>query len=651
MNGEYANFGHPQQWPFPSPNHTPNSAGVSGPPQYQGPVQNAEGHFANAWCTPDLSGTQTPAGTPITQKFPGPHHGGYQLQTPVTPQDPGHQHTHPPATSVPQTAQNTAAPGPDPDATPRASSKAQSKGQLLRQNGMDPYQVQTPPPTRDPSGQRRQYNAQTMMIQQQTPSHPTSDMLSTPGYANFNMQQQHQLQQTPTIVTPQNNFSTYNFSSADFQFAHAGPMSAPPVPNRQFMWDQSPAPHGFMHYPQSAVHHNNFAPSIPVSPTFVGWPAANPSPMEAPGNFQNFNTPFSSQDAAGGADFWMSSNTNSQPQQPQQPQHPQQPQQPQHPHQLHQPPPPVMQSQILSSNVPTPGLDPSAMQNFAPPMSLHQLPITRTPMTQSIPPKAPEQPHPKVTPKEKESAKKSRLGPKTPAAQSVPPRPVLQRSVTDGGPRASQRNSREIPIATLQPADPVPRRSSPLKRSSQMNLAAIPETSAKKPRIRTRLVIDENGRATTIQVNEDDDSIPQQKTLMSSWADDDTSEDDDDVPIISARNSFVVAPSESFSVSRKHSRNVSDDMGPSSVKRPLSRQLSSASLASLNQRLQQTPLASKHNKDMRRTSGSSFGGVVDSSSSSRRVSVDVPADAQAALRRVMDDRKSRQGTPRSLWPA
>jgi hypothetical protein len=135
-------------------------------------------------------------------------------------------------------------------------------------------------------------------------------------------------------------------------------------------------------------------------------------------------------------------------------------------------------------------------------------------------------------------------------------RPGVQRSNTDSGFRRSRPLSMDSrssgpPLAS----QPIPRRSSPLKRQSGGSLMAIPEIR----RPRTRLVIDEDGRARTETVVIEEGAKPDSRRNSRNeirlqypglWNEDDSDSEADDKQVMSRNPSFAI-PSHRPS---KHSR-------------------------------------------------------------------------------------------------
>lgn len=126
-------------------------------------------------------------------------------------------------------------------------------------------------------------------------------------------------------------------------------------------------------------------------------------------------------------------------------------------------------------------------------------------------------------------------------------RPGLQRSNTDGGFTKNRTLSIDSRFSAPAAAAIVPRRMSPLKRSNGASLKSIPEMR----RPRTRLIIDETGRARTETVAVDEEDTPKQsrqplntdmrRQYPGLWEEGESeSEDDEPAPTISRNPSFNV---------------------------------------------------------------------------------------------------------------
>jgi hypothetical protein len=198
-------------------------------------------------------------------------------------------------------------------------------------------------------------------------------------------------------------------------------------------------------------------------------------------------------------------------------------------------------------------------------------------------------------------------------------------------------------------ASTIPRRSSPLKRGSGGSLKPIPEIR----RPRTRLFIDETGRARTETISAEDNeetprNIPQssQQDLRHQYPglyeeDDSESEEDEPAPIISRNNSFVVPQPERRAV--KHARTDSGGLERSNsfkMARPASRP--SPDKASFGMRPVRKPVGDNASRRF---------SMIDAPSSmdyprqsEDQQTADSPGDALGALKKVVAGRQQRIGT-------
>ena len=405
-----------------------------------------------------------------------------------------------------------------------------------------------------------------------------------------------QMQAHPPFHTP-NQHPSMQFSADVFHYPPSGPTSAPPVPNARFSWDQSPQ----IGFPSGVMNgQHTFAGNNSVSPGLV-WPSNNPSPVHLQGGFQQ---PVPMAPPQQNIDFWMSSQPSNSG--------------------------PVGFSQNPSFSSPPSGLNPNILFSFSgAPQTINPSTMNSGHPASDPAGRQPYEHQARESNRERELAKQSRQVRPTAAgsATTLQPRPGLHRSNTDCGPRRNVDRSMES--VTAPPAEPILRKASPVKRHSQAGLSSIPE--AGRPRLRTRLVVDETGTART--QTEPSSDPDEEVTRSRSFFDDDDSDDDFALP--SQRNSFAF-PSD-LPRAQKHARIDSDPDRFEVSKRPLS----SASLASITSRLQVTPIGAKSG-DYRRSSMGSFISN-DGDNFGSRASTDSPSDAQAALKELVKDRKQRQG--------
>jgi hypothetical protein len=482
---------------------------------------------------------------------------------------------------------------------------------------MDSFQMQTPPPTRDSSTRRDFHNGQQDASNAHGGVH--QGLVATPV-----RQVMPNTQQTPQFQTPY-QYSQLQFSPEMFQYPAGGPQSAPPGTHARYPWDDSPTVVPFGHSNMMNAHQNPFDPNTLVpNPAFSEW-AHHTSPLQQQAQFQQ-QVPVSTNQTNDSQDFWTASAAN------------------------------TRTAESFSHNdsfvSTTSGVNPSMLFSFSSPLQTINPTSVRSQLGQRqvVEPgsRQPYEHQTKESIREKELAKKVRQPhSRTSTASSslsfqAPIRPGLQRSNTDSGFRRGQTRAVDSQKG-FQPLESIPRRASPLKRMSQTSLTAIPETV--RPRPRTRLVVDASGRARTEVVPAENGSHDDNKKSFGLWDDDDDT--DEDIAITSQRNSFAY-PSESLRRRpSKHARVDSDSERHDILTRPVS----SASINSLASRLESTPIGKRATGDVafRRFSAGSFGGSLtgDNRSPSKDSNATMDAasyDAQAALKKVVQDRARRQGS-------
>jgi hypothetical protein len=469
--------------------------------------------------------------------------------------------------------------------------------------------MQTPPPTRDATSRRSlqqsagQGFATPATVIQRTPTQATTDAF---------------LDQTPF------GFGNVQFTPDMTQFPMAAPMSAPPMPHSRLFWD-----------PQ----HNSAQMDLdmPMADPF------GPTPHKVEQNFdwQTFSTP---------------APTRMQPQ-PLQTSF----------HGMSSPGPVSSfatnymagaQSSRPSSFVSTSGVDPNMLFSFSSSgmhNSFGNMPLQRS---QSVSSRQPYETQARDSQREKEAAKKarsqhSRSNTNSSSGSVENVRPALQRSNTDGGFRKSRPNSMESRISIPAVASTIPRRSSPLKRQSGASLTSIPELR----RPRTRLFIDETGRARTETVPiEDEDETPKdtRKTSQTDlrrqypglWEEDDTESDDDEpAPVVSlSRNTSFNMPQPQRRAS-KHARSDSGGLERSnSFKMP--RPSSRTSFGTSDKTSFETvrPIKKAIENASRRSSMMDFPASFENLKEAEdHLMPDSPGDALGALKKVVAGRQQRIG--------
>jgi hypothetical protein len=407
---------------------------------------------------------------------------------------------------------------------------------------MDFSQMQTPPPTRDANSRRRiQQSGGHDFATPATVIHRTPNQVPT-AEALFN--------QTPF------GFTDMQFSPSMMPFSNIGPMSAPPMPQSRLFWDQP--------NDESQMDLDLPMGGDPFGPT--------PHKVEQNFNWQTFSTPVA---------------------------HPVHSQSFQGLHGMSSPAPAgSFNASIMGeSSYSQPGsfvatsvsVDPNMLFSFSNP----EMDVSFGSMPQvaigNVDHRQPYETQAREAQQEKEMAQKarshhSRTNTNSSSGSTESARPGLQRSNTDGGSRKSRPSSAESRISIPIVASTIPRHSSPLKRQSGGSLTSIPEIR----RPRTRLIIDETGRARTETVPvEDNEETPRvvrqtsQKDVRRQypglWDEDDSdSEEEEEPPMIMSRNtSFnIPQPQPQRRSSSKHARADSGGLQRSNsfkIPRPASR--------------------------------------------------------------------------------
>lgn len=344
------------------------------------------------------------------------------------------------------------------------------------------------------------------------------------------------------------NFSNTQFSPGMMPFASMGPMTAPAMPQSRLFWDQP----------------SDSAPmdvDMPMASDPFGIPAQKPDPAM---NWQNFNTPVAnpSFQAMRGLSSPgpMASFGNS---------------------------PGWGQSSESGSFISTTaGVDPSQLFTLSSPGLSTSFGTMPQPNMSNSFSRQPYETQMRDSMREKEIVKKarsqhSRTNTNSSSGSVENTRPVLQRSNTDSGFRKSRPSSAESRTSSQNAASTIPRRSSPLKREARGPLMSIPEIR----RPRTRLVVDDSGRARTETIPaEVDEDTPKnvrsttqrdiRRQYPGLWEEDDTDSEEEEAPT----QSFSRNPS--FNIpqlqrrSSKHARMDSGDLhrsGSFKMPRPASR--------------------------------------------------------------------------------
>jgi len=473
---------------------------------------------------------------------------------------------------------------------------------------MDFSQMQTPPPTRDATTRRGpQHSGGQNFATPATVIHRTPNQMPT-AEALF--------QQTPF------GFTDVQFSPSMMPFSNTGPMSAPPMPHSRLFWDQ----------PNEESHMDVDMP-LRVDPF-------GPTPHKVEQNFdwQSFSTP-------------ANHHVNSQAFQA-----------------FHGASSPGPVTSFASGNIGeesfsrpdsfvSSGVDPSMLFSFSNPDMTSSFGSMPQPVSRQVVDRQPYETQAREAQQEKANAKKakslhSRTNTDSSSGSAENVKPGLQRSNTDSGFRKSRPSSMESRSSNLSAASSIPRRSSPLKRQSGGSLKSIPEVR----RPRTRLVIDDTGRARTetVPVEEEDISrVPQpssqqdvRRQYPGLWDENDTeSEDDEAPPSISRNTSFNVPQPLPQRRASKHARADSGGLErsnsfkmPRPASRPSTGAFDKASFDTVR------PIRKVVDNAHRRFSMMDFPtSHEDVKESEDQHMPDSPGDALGALKRVVAGRQQRAG--------
>ncbi|KAF2622510.1 hypothetical protein BU25DRAFT_352061 [Macroventuria anomochaeta] len=479
---------------------------------------------------------------------------------------------------------------------------------------MDFSQMQTPPPTRDATSRRNL---------QQSVGNPNA----TP--ATVIRRTPHQQVPTSDGIFNQTMFGYADgvpFSPSMMPFANAGQMSAPPMPQQRLFWDSTDTSQ--MDVDMSGAL-DPFGPTPNKLQGNIGWQTFHiPVVEQMQAQFQ----PQQSMSSAGPmASFGTSTAGEGQTSQP---------------------------GSFVST---TAGVDPSMLFSFTSPDDITASFGSMPKQAAFKPNRQPYETQMLDSKREKEKAKKprslhSRSNTNSSSGSVEENRPSLQRSNTDGGfRRARPVSSERRSSADTSAAYHIPRRSSPLKRANSGVLKAIPEI-IRRPR--TRLIIDETGRARTETVPaEEDEATPRdmRRTSQTSmrhqypalWEEGDTESDSDEPQPILSRNSSFSIPQPQRRAS-KHARTEGNELSRNNsfkMARPASRTTSRASSGAFDKasfdsvRTVRPPSqnASRRISMVDVLTTSSF----SSQASSYNLVPDSPGDALGALKKVVGSRQER----------
>jgi hypothetical protein len=507
-----------------------------------------QSHFLDAWATPRIHGQHTPAQTPsFTLSTPIERPSSSYSLKPPTPEDPEFHVNHFVPTNLPLPPVEVSrrlTSSPDPTLARGAGVRLRG-GQAGRPRlvTMDFSQMHTPPPTRGATSRRG-------------PQQSGGNEFATP--ATVVHRTPHQM---PTVEglfsqTPF-GFTDVQFSPGMMPFSNTGPMSAPPMPQSRLFWDQ-------------ANDGSQMDLDMPLVDPF------GPTPHKVEQNFdwQSFSTPANHQ-------------VHNQAFQA-----------------LHHVSSPAPVASFATSNIgdgqysrpgsfasTSAGVDPNMLFSFSNPDMTASFGSMPQQVSRHIVDRQPYETQAREAQQEMESAMKvknqhSRTNTNSSSGSADNTKPGLQRSNTDSGFRKSRPSSMDSRTSIPVVVSSIPRRSSPLKRQSGGSLTSIPEVR----RPRTRLIIDDTGRARTETVPVDDEETPRlvrqpsqqdvRRQYPGLWDEDETeSEDDEPPPTISRNTSFNVPQPLPPRRASKHARTDSGGLERSNsfkMPRPASRTSSGA---------------------------------------------------------------------------
>lgn len=296
----------------------------------------------------------------------------------------------------------------------------------------------------------------------------------------------------------------------------------------------------------------------------------------------------------------------------------------------------------------TSGVDPSMLFSFSgTPSGLPNSWVSpQRPQRAPVPERQPYEHQTKELERQKEIRKSSGHHSRTSTASSsgftTTSRPGVQRSNTHAGFVRKSAVPSESQFSLNNAVPPV-RKTSPLKRTNQSSLAAISENSRARPK--TRLIVDESGRARTETVrdgNESSKSVDHRTRYSGLWDDDSESDSEVESRVTSRSTSFNMPSGVTRSAS-KHSRTNSFMTRSHSVKNPRSFSFTD-NLSKRLGRLSTETTPRKPRDDSRRNSiSSSFGGYLRKDDKpATEEGLGGEGGAQDALKKVVEHSKHKR---------
>ncbi|EMD94655.1 hypothetical protein COCC4DRAFT_203843 [Bipolaris maydis ATCC 48331] len=599
-------------WPLPSPSSTPKSLTFPDAP-LKTPITDTapHSHFLDAWATPLPNAQHTPVQAPLFALSTPIDRPSSSYSQPVrTPEDPEFHVNHFAPQNLPLPPVDVSrrlASSPDLGQLKNAAAGARGPPQdhrgVSRPVTMDFSQMQTPPPTRDDSSrQSLQQSAGNGVATPATVIHRTPSQMP-PSEALFD--------QTPF------GFGSLQYTPDMMQFPSNGHMTAPPMPQSRLFWD--PANDGMHMDLDLPMGVDGFAPTPQRMDQGMNWQSMHHAAniMQTPG-FQSFQA---SPGPMSFANCHMDQGQMSR------------------------------QDSFASA---TTGVDPSMLFSFSNPDMTASFGAMPQLSNVDLSSRQPYETQLRDAQAEREMAKKargqhSRSNTSSSSGSVDDVRPVLHRSNTDGGVRTSRAPLMEPWTAIPSNASNIPRRPSPLKRQSGGSLKSIPEIR----RPRTRLIIDETGRARTETVLAgDEDKTPKalrqssQQDLRRQYpglygADDSESEEDEPGAVISRKTSFTVPQPERRAP--KYAR-VESDSHERSNSLKMTRSTSRPGVASFDKpSLEKLRLAGRSASDnsTRRTGIMDLPPSTKNSRDNQDHMPDSPGNALGALKKVVGARQQR----------
>ncbi|CAA9960863.1 PHD multi-domain protein [Pyrenophora teres f. maculata] len=586
-------------WHIPSPSSTPKSLTFPDASLKTPKTETfAHSHFLDAWATPLPNEQHTPVQTPSFTLSTSIHRSLSAYSQPVrTPEDPDFHVNHFAPQNLPLPpvdASRRLSSSPDPNKLTRLGRNPPlSSSQTSRPVAMDFSHMQTPPPTRDTSSRRG-------------PPQAAANGVGTPATVIHRTPVQAPSSEAFFDQTPF-GFGNLQYTSDMMQFPGLDPMSAPLMPQSRLFWDQSND--GVQMDLDVPLGVDPFASTPHRMGQNMNWQAFNhqgTNPMQTPA-FQSFQ-------ASPGHTLFSNP----------------------HAEQAHN----MRHNSFVATST---SVDPSMLlSTYDPDMTTS--PETLQPQSSiSIGSRQPYETQLRDAQAEREQVRRarsqhSRSNTNSSSGSTENLKPGLQRSNTDAMVK-SRPLTTENRIAIPANFSTIPRRSSPLKRQSGGSMKAIPEM--RKPR--TRLIIDETGRARTETVSaEDDDETPRairrasQQDPRRQYPDlyeqeDSGAEEDEPPPVLSRNASFTVPQPERRAP--KHARTDSGGFEGSAsfkVARPAPRPSSAFDVASFQSA---RPI---------RASAAEYASQRSASADhSRDCEVQSPGDALGALKKLVGERQQR----------